>query len=144
MFPALIFDLNTVTEPSQLPEIVGCTLGLLKKRGMKLAVSSSEKATLETVTRLGIAPFVDAIVDGDTVGSRKPNPELFLTAADLLNVRPCDCLIADCSDEGIQAAFTGGFYSVGLGAAAVHTKADYRADFFSQIPEILGQAVSIN
>ena len=55
-------------------------------------------------------PF-DYIVAGDKIINSKPNPEIFIKAANLMNININDCLIVEDSPKGIEAAYSSGAQS---------------------------------
>lgn len=55
-------------------------------------------------------PF-DYIVTGDKIINSKPNPEIFIKAANLMNININDCLIVEDSPKGIEAAYSSGAQS---------------------------------
>lgn len=117
----------------------------LKQRGVKIAVGSSgsQQNVDFVLSKCGIAPYFDAIANGDMITRAKPDPEVFLLAASLLGVAPEDCVVFEDSFAGIKAART-----AGMGVVAVSTTytreehGDYDAiiDDFTQISvdEVLG------
>ena len=78
----------------------------LKSRGLKLAVASSTRteAVERELADAGLLPFFDRIVGGDQVGRSKPNPDIFLKAAEALGETPERCLVIEDSFNGIRAA----------------------------------------
>ena len=89
-------------------------LAALRARGVPLALASSTR--LVTVRReldeAGLLPFFDAVIGGDTVAHSKPDPEIFLTAASLLDAAPADCWVIEDSFNGVRAAHAGGMHPI--------------------------------
>ena len=56
----------------------------------------------------------DANVDGRDVAHGKPDPALFLAAAQALGVTPQRCFVVEDAPAGIQAAKAGGMYAIGV------------------------------
>jgi beta-phosphoglucomutase len=83
--------------------------------GLKNALGSASKNAGEVLDRLGIRSLFDAISDGHSVKRQKPAPDLFLHAAQQLNLSPTKCVVVEDAAAGIEAAKAGGFRSVGLG-----------------------------
>lgn len=86
-------------------------LEFLKKQGMKLAVATStsrDKAmkTLFEDTKIGLC--FDAVVCGDMVSKSKPNPEIYLKAAECIKTEPSLCYVFEDSVNGIKAAYAAG------------------------------------
>jgi beta-phosphoglucomutase family hydrolase len=78
----------------------------LKRHGFKLAVATSaNRNNLDFVLdKTNIRGFFDALVDSSMVSKGKPDPEVFLKAADLLNVPVSTCLVFEDSLHGVEAA----------------------------------------
>ena len=93
-------------------------------RGLRLGIGSSSKNTKLILSRLGLADFFDAVADGTEVSHSKPDPEVFLLAAEKLGVLPAEALVVEDADAGIQAAKAGGFLAAGIGPAALNPGAD--------------------
>ncbi len=91
-------------------------LNNLREAGVSLAVATS--APGENVDfildRLDLRSFFDHIVDADGVKRGKPDPEIYLKAADILKVHPQNCLVFEDAVHGIQAAREAGMQVVGL------------------------------
>ena len=100
--------------PKDLPSEVKSTLEELKHRGCKLAIGSSSKNTRFILERIGLADFFDAIADGTMITHSKPDPEVFLKAAELIEADPSSCIVVEDAKAGIQAAKAGGFISCAL------------------------------
>ena len=82
-----------------------------------LAIGSSSKNTPLIVEKLGIGKFFDVIVDGNQISHSKPDPEVFLLAAEKLHQKPSDCLVVEDAEAGVKAALNGGFLVAGIGPA---------------------------
>ncbi len=102
----------------KIKEVAGLTtfLKLLTTNGIKCAVGSSgqEKNVDFALDALHIRPYFSAIVNGDMVTRRKPDPEIFLTAAQMLGIAPTECVVMEDSISGIEAAKRAGMKVVGL------------------------------
>ena len=96
----------------------------IHEAGLKNALGSASKNAGEVIERLGIRSLFDAISDGHSVGRQKPAPDLFLHAAQQLNLSPAECVVVEDAAAGIEAARAGGFRSVGLGPPERVGKAD--------------------
>ena len=84
-------------------------LTFLRERGIKIALGSSSRNALAIIDRLGISRFFDAVVDGNSITRGKPDPEVFIKAAEALNVSENQALVVEDSLAGIIASRTGGF-----------------------------------
>ena len=97
---------------------------LIRAHGVKTAIGSASKNTPLILERLGITSFFDVVVDGNKVSQAKPDPEVFLRAAQELNISPSDCVVFEDAEAGIEAARRAGMGVVGIGKAAVLKEAD--------------------
>ena len=73
-----------------------------------VATSTATDVAVPLLRRAGVAHHFHIIVGGDEVGRGKPEPDLFLMAAERLGHRPADCVVLEDSDPGIQAAVAAG------------------------------------
>jgi len=87
----------------------------LRASGARIAVASSSRNANRVLDRLGIKPLLDVIVDGNTARRSKPDPEVFLAAADQLGVRPSQCVVLEDAEAGVAAALAAGMRVVGIG-----------------------------
>lgn len=118
---------------ADLADEVRDTLSTLRKKGLKLAIGSSSKNTPLILERIGLAGYFDAVSDGNNITRSKPDPEVFLTAAEMLGLAPEQCLVVEDAEAGVQAAISGGFHSAGLGPAAQCGLATYSLHSFSDL-----------
>lgn len=122
--------------PADLSAEVKETLDALRGMGLKLAIGSSSKNTKFILARLGLGDYFDAISDGTNITRSKPDPQVFLMAADFIDMKPADCLVVEDAKAGIQAAVSGGFDSAGLGEAAACGMATYAMKTFGDLKAI--------
>ena len=113
------------------------TLELLHNMGLKLAIGSSSKNTKYILKQIGLESFFDAISDGTNIKKSKPDPEVFLKAAEFIHENPENCLVVEDAEAGIDAAIAGHFDSAGIGTAVAHGKATYRLNSFQEIIKIV-------
>ena len=102
-------------------------IAYLKEKGIKTAVGSASKNTPMILEKTGLTEFFGAVSCGLDTQKSKPDPEVFLLAADRLNTSYSECLVIEDSDAGIEAAKRGGMYALAVGAAQNNTQADFRA-----------------
>jgi beta-phosphoglucomutase len=67
--------------------------------------------------------YFDAVADGNHIKNSKPDPEVFLLAAKLMNVPPGNCLVVEDADAGVEAALNGNMRALGVGSAAQNPRA---------------------
>ena len=87
----------------------------IRAAGLKSAIASSSKNAPLVVDRLQIAPWVDAIIDGNQVTRSKPAPDLFLEAARQLGMPPGVCVVVEDAEAGVDAGLAAGMRVIGLG-----------------------------
>jgi len=91
-------------------------LSEMKGAGIKMAMASS--ATMEDINfilnKIPIRDDFEAIIDGSRVTKGKPNPQIFLKAAEELNADPANCIVFEDSLAGIKAANAAGMKVVAI------------------------------
>lgn len=82
----------------------------LREQGISLGIATSNSRELvEMVTRVhGIRDYFSAVITGCDVGKGKPNPEIYLKAAEEMAVKPADCLVFEDIVQGILAGKNAG------------------------------------
>ena len=119
--------------PSNVSDEVRRTLEELKSRGYKLAVGSSSKNTPLILEKCDLKKYFDAVSDGNNIKHSKPDPEVFLKAAEFLGLGSGDCYIVEDAEAGIDAGKAGGFTTIGIGCAARYEKTDICINTFKDI-----------
>jgi alpha,alpha-trehalose phosphorylase len=92
-------------------------LAELRARGVRIAIASMSHNVWEVVRRLGIEESVDLIIDPASLAKGKPDPEIFLVAAEGLGVRTEDCVGIEDAPAGVEAIRAAGMVAVGVGQA---------------------------
>lgn len=110
-------------------------LKFLKENNQKIALGSASKNARPILEKTGIISYFDAIVDGNDVTNAKPDPEVFLRAAQLLGTNPQDAIVFEDSVAGVQAANIAGMTSVGIGEAKILHEAKFIFPDFTHIEE---------
>lgn len=108
-----------------LPSEVNNTLLVLKESGILLGIGSSSKNAKYILKQIGLEGFFDAIADGNSIINSKPDPEVFLKAAEYLQIKPESCLVVEDAMAGIVAAKAAGMDCAAVGEGMLATKADY-------------------
>ena len=67
------------------------------------------------LVKTGIITYFDALIDGNVVQLSKPNPEVFLKGAAVLEIAPAHCLVLEDAQAGIDAARAAGMQVIGVG-----------------------------
>ena len=102
-----------------------------KKQGISLGSASKNAQTI--LEKVNLLSKFDALVDGNDVVNGKPNPEVFLKAADALKVNPENCIVFEDAVAGVQAANAAQMISIGIGDKEVLHEADYIFNDFTEI-----------
>ena len=122
--------------PADLSGEVRRTLEGLRERGIRLAIGSSTRNARLILSRIGLGDYFDAVSDGNNITHSKPDPEVFLKAAQFLGLSPRDCLVVEDAKAGVEAAAAGGFDSAAIGDAARLRLATYDMERFSDLLSI--------
>ena len=115
------------------------TLEEAKREGLRLAVaSSSNMQTVELIIRsLGIIDYFEHLITGDQVANGKPAPDIFLLAAERMEVKPQECLVLEDTDAGVHAAKRAGMFCVAIPCEATkhqsHDEADSRLKSMAEL-----------
>ena len=123
--------------PADLSEEVSATLHLLDEMGLKLAIGSSSKNTPFILQQIGLGGYFDAVSDGNNITHSKPDPEVFVKAAQMLCLPPEDCLVVEDAVSGAQAGHAGGFRVACLGDASRAKAGDYNLSAFSELLNVV-------
>ena len=119
--------------PADLSAEVKETLDALRAKGLLLGIGSSSKNTRFILGQIGLGDYFDKISDGTNITRSKPDPEVFLKAAEYLGLEPKDCLVVEDAVAGIQAAIAAGMDSAAVGDAAKSDLATYRLHSFRDL-----------
>ena len=97
---------ETLTKPVPLKDGALDLLRYLEGNGIKKAVvtSSRKENSLIKLTNAGLLRFFEFVLGGNEIANGKPHPEMYLTAAEKLNVVPHKCLAIEDSDNGVLSA----------------------------------------
>lgn len=80
---------------------------------LQLASSASHETINRVFTRFELYPYFDNLVSGEDFPQSKPNPAIFLQAAQMAGVVPKHCLVIEDSANGVTAAKRAGMYCIG-------------------------------
>ena len=122
---------------ADLSDEVRDTLNALRAKGLWLAIGSSSKNTPFILKQLGLENFFDAVSDGNNITRSKPDPEVFLKAAQFVNMEPADCLVVEDAVSGAQAGHAGGFQVACVGDASAAGAGDFNLKSFGQLLELV-------
>ncbi len=88
----------------------------MKTNGLKVALASSSKNAKTVIQLIKIENDFDAVVDGTMITHTKPDPEIFLLAAKMLQTQPSNCVVFEDAEAGVEAALNAGMKCVGIGS----------------------------
>ena len=123
---------------ADLSDDVRKTLDELRRSGMRMAIGSSSKNTPFILERIGLGDFFDAVADGNCITHSKPDPEVFLKAAEMLGLAPSECCVVEDAHAGVAAAVSGGFDCAAMGDARDDEQAIYHLEKFSDLLKYVG------
>ena len=119
--------------PDDVTDEVRNTLAELHNRGYKLALGSSSKNAKFILEKVELLGAFDAISDGTNITKSKPDPEVFLKAAEFLCEKPEECYVVEDAYAGIDAAKSAGMQAVGIGDAAGYGATDKKIKSFGEL-----------
>jgi len=124
--------IGKMDENEILPDVPKILNYLIDKK-QPISLGSASKNARTILEKVNLLNKFDAIVDGNDVVKGKPNPEVFLKAAKLLNIKPENCIVFEDAVAGIQAANSANMISIGIGEKNVLHEADYVFNDFTEI-----------
>jgi beta-phosphoglucomutase len=122
-------------DQSEILPGVMTVLEFLKANHQPIALGSASKNARPILEKTGILSYFDAIVDGNDVSNAKPDPEVFLQAAQKLGISNENSIVFEDSVAGIQAANIAHMTSIGIGEASILNEAKYNFQDFTYIDE---------
>jgi beta-phosphoglucomutase len=117
-----------------LPDVPRVLNTLLEKK-QPISLGSASKNAKIILERVNLKKYFDAIVDGNDVSKAKPDPEVFLIAAKLLNMKPKNCIVFEDSVAGVEAANLANMVSIGIGSKTILGHAQYVFKDFTEISD---------
>jgi beta-phosphoglucomutase family hydrolase len=103
---------------------------------MQALGTSAPRGNIDAVfVALGIGKFFDAVMSSEEVKAGKPEPDVFLVAAQKMNVEPADCIVIEDAPAGIEAARRAGMKSIGVLTTHPELKADWVVSRLDELPE---------
>ena len=124
--------------PNDVPIETKEVLKRLRANGVKMAIGSSSCNAPLILERTGLADSFDAVSDGNCISRSKPDPEVFVNAAELLDVDACLCAVVDDSEAGLEAARRCGMTACAIGPSCGSVYADFDLKCLSSLIELFG------
>ena len=122
---------------ADLPEEVKETLDALRGKGLKLAIGSSSKNTPFILGQIGLGNYFDAVSDGNNITRSKPDPEVFVKAAEMLGIPADRCLVVEDAVSGAETGHRGGMMVACVGDAAKNGAGDWNMESIRELTEIV-------
>jgi beta-phosphoglucomutase len=88
----------------------------LRRRGIRTALGSASRNAQLILRQLELTDLFDAIADGCDAPRSKPDPQVFLLAAERLGIPPDRCAVIEDATSGLEAARTAGMRAIGVGS----------------------------
>lgn len=134
--------ISNIDESELLPGVIEF-LESLKRAKLKTALATVSKNASVIIEKTGIEKLFDVIVDGNMIKNGKPDPEVFLKAAEMLEVSPQECIVFEDAVAGIEAAHSAGMKCVGIGDPTILNSAVFVIRNLKEInPEALKKVPS--
>jgi len=122
-------------------------LACLKKKGYSLGlVTGTPRKELKGILPDDIRGLFDCVVSGDSVKRGKPHPEPYLKAAEMLKLKPQNCVVVENANLGIESAKKAGMYCIALTTSLPREylkKADLVLDNLKQITGIIERSCTL-
>ena len=96
----------------------------LRREGILTSIGSASKNAGTILDRINLREMFDVVVDGNKISKAKPDPEVFIRAAEEMKLPPSSCIVLEDAQAGIEAAIRGGMKCVGVGDPELLGKAD--------------------
>lgn len=106
-------DLLAKTPPQPLPGVLPFLIQATQA-GLRMAAASSSKNALSVLAATQLIGYFDIVVTGHDFKKPKPDPDIFLTAANALDVVPAATAVVEDAVNGVAAAIAGGFHCVAI------------------------------
>ncbi|MCB5954902.1 beta-phosphoglucomutase [Enterococcus sp. CWB-B31] len=107
-------ELLQTLSPADLLPGVKEFISQAKERKIPCAIASASKNAPVILEKLGVTGYFSYIVDPDTLNRGKPDPEIFLKAAEALAVQPQEAVGFEDAQAGIDGINAAGMYAVGI------------------------------
>ncbi|EGO5978610.1 beta-phosphoglucomutase [Enterococcus faecalis] len=124
--------LEHLTTEDVLPGVVPL-LQQAQARHIPCAVASASKNAPLILEKLGVRAYFATIVDPDSLSKGKPDPEIFLAAADSIGVLPQNAIGFEDAQSGIDGFKAAGIYAVGLSASQPLIGADMQVSEMTEL-----------
>lgn len=124
--------IENMDESEILPDVPE-VLEFLTQKNIPIALGSASKNARAILEKVNLLHYFNTIVDGTNVTKAKPDPEVFLIAANQLGVLPNKCIVFEDAVAGIQAANAAEMISISIGDAKILSEATYNFKDFTEM-----------
>ncbi len=124
--------LDALTPDDLLPGVKNF-LDQAKELNIPCSLASASKNAPFILKKLGVYDYFDAIVDPASLKKGKPNPEIFIKAAQLINLEPSEAIGFEDAQAGIAGIKEAGMYAVGVEGSEPLTQADMTIKSFEEL-----------
>ncbi len=101
---------------------------MLRERGIRIGVGSVSKNAPMILEKTGLIEYIDQVSCGLDITKSKPDPEVFLVAANKLGLQYEECMVVEDSQAGIIAAKAANMKTIGVGFGNMELDSDYHSD----------------
>ena len=108
-----------------------------RAQGIRTGIGSASKNCRLVLERTELSGLFDAVSDGTLVTKAKPDPEVFLLAAKMMDAPPARCVVFEDAQAGIDAAKAGGMRCCAIGKPDVLSGYDW---IFAGLSEVIALA----
>nr|WP_288452630.1 beta-phosphoglucomutase [uncultured Anaerostipes sp.] len=119
--------------PADLLPGVKAFLDAAKEMNVPCSLASASKNAPFILKKLGVYDYFDAIVDPATLKKGKPDPEIFVRAAELIHIDPSEAVGFEDAQAGIEGIKGAGMYAVGVEGNEPLTEADMTIKSFEEL-----------
>jgi len=134
--------IEKITPTDILPGIIEL-LKELKENNIKIGLASASKNALTVLERLQLKDYFDYVVDAKNVRKGKPDPEIFMTAAEALNIPYQNCIGVEDAQAGISAIKSANMFALGIGDSEALKEADIKLTTTKELSlELLKKMIS--
>jgi len=148
------YDIYLEIIKGRLPPLPGAVafIDLLHRSGKKRAVATSaDRVKLDgNLAQIGLPPDkFNAVVTGDDVQRKKPDPQIFQLAAQKLGLEPSRCMVVEDAPNGVRAAKAAGCLCLGLTSSFSEAMlraegVDFIAPNLRDLPKEVGKAIGVS
>ncbi|MYL35355.1 beta-phosphoglucomutase [Pontibacillus yanchengensis] len=119
--------ISSLSEKNIMPGILPF-LEEVKQSDIPITLASSSSNARMVLKKLGLTDYFSVIMNPKELIKGKPDPEIFLSAADQLGASYNNCVAIEDGEAGLEAIFSTSMFSVGVGTASFLKQADWHIE----------------